>query len=234
MSGKVPGKVKRPMNAFMLYRKAYQNLAKEYCPHNKVVSQVCGVSWQLEPNHVRAQFADWANIERANHHKAHPSYKFNANRHKSETFATHHQSEVYDDDEDKDKQSDFQTSNPLVADEAIPTIGLCHTSDSPFEHVMYEKPVSPATMTSPNHGGFGRPQMSLFQCPNARYSLHPDFSPLPVSLSFSGTAIELLEQANNVRYPHQMDPAAWHAGHVVGGQQEPDINAGVRELPVWC
>ncbi|OIW34982.1 hypothetical protein CONLIGDRAFT_33432 [Coniochaeta ligniaria NRRL 30616] len=76
--GKIPGKIKRPMNAFMLYRKAYQNRAKEWCSqHNhQIVSQVCGDSWPLEPDHVRAQFTEWAQLERDNHQKAHPSYKF--------------------------------------------------------------------------------------------------------------------------------------------------------------
>lgn len=77
-SGKNPGKVKRPMNAFMLYRKAYQNRTREWCTHNnhQVVSQVCGDSWPLEPEEVRNQFTEWARIERENHAKAHPNYKF--------------------------------------------------------------------------------------------------------------------------------------------------------------
>lgn len=76
--GKVPGKIKRPMNAFMLYRKAYQNRAKNWCSqHNhQVVSQVCGDSWPLEPEHIRLQFNEWAKMERDNHQKAHPGYKF--------------------------------------------------------------------------------------------------------------------------------------------------------------
>lgn len=75
---KTPGKVKRPMNAFMLYRKAYQNLAKVLCTQNnhQVVSQVCGDGWPLEPEAVRAQFNEWARIERENHQRAHPNYKF--------------------------------------------------------------------------------------------------------------------------------------------------------------
>jgi HMG (high mobility group) box len=75
---KVPGKIKRPMNAFMLYRKAYQNLAKSLCTQNnhQVVSQVCGGGWPMEPEHVREQFNEWAKIERANHQTAHPGYKF--------------------------------------------------------------------------------------------------------------------------------------------------------------
>jgi hypothetical protein len=76
--GKVPGKVKRPMNSFMLYRKAYQNRAKEWCLQNnhQVVSQVCGDSWPLEPDEIKDQYSEWARIERLNHQNAHPGYKF--------------------------------------------------------------------------------------------------------------------------------------------------------------
>jgi len=76
--GKIPGKVKRPMNSFMLYRKAYQNRTKDWCLQNnhQVVSQVCGDSWPLEPNEVKEQFSEWARIERQNHQNAHPGYKF--------------------------------------------------------------------------------------------------------------------------------------------------------------
>jgi hypothetical protein len=75
---KEPGRIKRPMNAFMLYRKAYQNRAKVWCSmHNhQVVSQVCGDSWPLEPEDTRNQFVEWARQERENHQKAHPGYKF--------------------------------------------------------------------------------------------------------------------------------------------------------------
>ncbi len=77
-TGKNPGKIKRPMNAFMLYRKAYQSRAKEWADqyNHQVVSQVCGKSWPLEPEELRQQFKTWAEIERDNHHKAHPNYKF--------------------------------------------------------------------------------------------------------------------------------------------------------------
>lgn len=76
--GKNPGKVKRPMNSFMLYRKAYQNRTKDWCLQNnhQVVSQVCGDSWPLEPDEVKEQFTEWAKLERQNHQNAHPGYKF--------------------------------------------------------------------------------------------------------------------------------------------------------------
>lgn len=80
--GKIPGKVKRPMNSFMLYRKAYQNRTKDWCLQNnhQVVSQVCGDSWPLEPGEVKEQFNEWARIERQNHQNAHPGYKFSPSK----------------------------------------------------------------------------------------------------------------------------------------------------------
>ncbi|KAI0404917.1 hypothetical protein F4802DRAFT_615127 [Xylaria palmicola] len=91
------GKVKRPMNAFMLYRKAYQNRTKEWKrlddirrkeasagegkpekghDNHQVISQVCGLSWNMEPQELRDQYDEWAKIERENHKKAFPDYKF--------------------------------------------------------------------------------------------------------------------------------------------------------------
>lgn len=101
-TGKIPGKVKRPMNAFMLYRKAYQNRAKEWCSqHNhQVVSQVCGDSWPMEPESVRQQFNDWSKLERDNHQKAHPGYKFTPSKpqkQRTETPASNKRG-LYDDE----------------------------------------------------------------------------------------------------------------------------------------
>lgn len=91
------GKVKRPMNAFMLYRKAYQNRTKEWKrlddirrkeqsasegkpekghDNHQVISQVCGLSWNMEPQELRDQYDEWAKIERNNHRLAFPDYKF--------------------------------------------------------------------------------------------------------------------------------------------------------------
>ncbi|KAF4332582.1 mating type 1-2 [Fusarium beomiforme] len=75
---KKAGQIKRPMNAFMLYRKAYQEVAKTQCSQNnhQHVSKVCGAAWVLEPPHVKDNFDQWARIERLNHQRAHPGYKF--------------------------------------------------------------------------------------------------------------------------------------------------------------
>ena len=88
---KAPHKVKRPMNSFMLYRKAYQNVAADWSfqmrtngGNHGIVSQVCGDAWKLEPELIKNQFADWARVERLNHRKAHPDYKFTPSQSKSD------------------------------------------------------------------------------------------------------------------------------------------------------
>ncbi|KAI8961732.1 hypothetical protein F5Y11DRAFT_217832 [Daldinia sp. FL1419] len=72
------GKVKRPMNAFMLYRKSYQNRAKEWRKHDnhQVISRICGVSWAMEPRSLKDKFDAYSKIERTNHGIAFPDYKF--------------------------------------------------------------------------------------------------------------------------------------------------------------
>ena len=72
------GYVTRPMNSFMLYRSAYAERTKLWCLQNnhQVVSSVSGESWPMEPAEVREQYNEYARIERDNHQKAHPGYKF--------------------------------------------------------------------------------------------------------------------------------------------------------------
>ena len=76
------GYVTRPMNSFMLYRSAYAERTKQWCLQNnhQVVSSVSGESWPMEPEEVRNQFNEWAKIERDNHAKAHPDYKFSPSK----------------------------------------------------------------------------------------------------------------------------------------------------------
>jgi hypothetical protein len=89
--GKTPYKVKRPMNSFMLYRKAYKSVAADWSfqmrtngSKHGIVSQVCGDAWKLEPDSIKDQFAEWARVERLNHRKAHPDYKFTPSQAKTD------------------------------------------------------------------------------------------------------------------------------------------------------
>ena len=76
---KSAGKVKRPLNAFMLYRKAYQNVAKTRCTRNnhQQVSSICGESWNhRESSDVVDKFNAWASLEKDMHEQAFPNYKY--------------------------------------------------------------------------------------------------------------------------------------------------------------
>lgn len=72
------GEVKRPMNAFLLYRAAFTELAlwwleqKDY----EMVSIVVGLSWNMEAERVKDKYKSLANLEKRHHMKAHPQYKF--------------------------------------------------------------------------------------------------------------------------------------------------------------
>ncbi|KAL7820512.1 hypothetical protein V8C44DRAFT_347064 [Trichoderma aethiopicum] len=73
------GKIKRPLNAFMLYRRSYQNIAKAYCSkdNHQQVSAICGLSWRnLEQPEVKLAFKDLADVERRKHGEAFPEYKY--------------------------------------------------------------------------------------------------------------------------------------------------------------
>ena len=76
------GYITRPMNSFMLYRSAFAERTKTWCLQNnhQVVSSVSGVSWPLEPKDIRDRYSEYAKIERENHQKAHPGYKFSPSK----------------------------------------------------------------------------------------------------------------------------------------------------------
>ena len=76
------GYVTRPMNSFMLYRSAYAERTKLWCLQNnhQIVSSISGESWPLEPPMIREQYNEYARVERDNHQKAHPGYKFSPSK----------------------------------------------------------------------------------------------------------------------------------------------------------
>ncbi|RHZ74682.1 hypothetical protein CDV55_108317 [Aspergillus turcosus] len=84
------GKVARPMNSFMLYRSAYAERTKEWFAHNnhQKVSEVAGGSWLIETPEIREKYELLANIEKANHLKAHPGYKFSPSKEKKKRSET--------------------------------------------------------------------------------------------------------------------------------------------------
>ncbi|POS88187.1 hypothetical protein EPUL_000176 [Erysiphe pulchra] len=115
--GKKPDKIKRPMNAFMLYRKAYQNTAKVLFAKNnhQVISQVCGQSWELENAPIKAQFHDWAQIERDNHQKAFPEYKFSPSKPDPSKVSKRRSSANLNSDESDSEHRSWENTSPKRA-----------------------------------------------------------------------------------------------------------------------
>ncbi|KAK8038372.1 hypothetical protein PG994_015139 [Apiospora phragmitis] len=77
------GKVKKPLNAFMLWRRANRDRIRaashERDPRPNF-STICGELWLVESTAVRVQFKEWAEIEKRNHLVAFPDYKFGGSK----------------------------------------------------------------------------------------------------------------------------------------------------------
>ncbi|KAL1894989.1 hypothetical protein Cpir12675_003448 [Ceratocystis pirilliformis] len=182
--GKNPGKVKRPMNAFMLYRKAHQMLAKTICcqKNHQYVSQICGDSWAIEPMAVREKFNVWAKMERINHQTAHPEYKFSPNKIEEKVPAGGDETEV----EDADAEDDLSITFDAVR------LGSPHSShlgqgDFDMHKASYGVPpsefqvisaVAGAVPTQSTSSSFGSgPVSSLASAPSPTLAAHAE-SPL--------------------------------------------------------
>ncbi|KAB5536630.1 hypothetical protein GE09DRAFT_334440 [Coniochaeta sp. 2T2.1] len=204
VTGKVPGKIKRPMNAFMLYRKAYQNRAKEWCSqyNHQIVSQVCGDSWPMEPEHIRAQFTEWAKIERDNHQKAHPAYKFTPSKpHKPKPAASNKRGRLDNDEDDLD-------DDPNDPDWHGSSSKRMRRTETPYStHDDYEPPRS---MYS------GHPQQyannrSAFQATNPGKPLPPQYDAHAAAAGHYYQAVQVREgPVEHILYKKTPSPAMMH------------------------
>ncbi|KAJ5230992.1 High mobility group superfamily [Penicillium chrysogenum] len=88
------GRVRRPMNSFMLYRWAnIESIKGQSHQHNpREISSIAGKRWGKEPQSVRDKYSRLAKIERDGHAEAHPDYKFirKARKRRSVTKAVAH------------------------------------------------------------------------------------------------------------------------------------------------
>ena len=117
------------MNNFMLYRKAYQERAKQVSSQNnhQVVSMVVAASWKHEATEVKEKFARYAQIEKDNHILAFPDYQFRPNKSQKTKkrkgagfdLDEDHWSELDDNDPDwrgSTKKQRMRPKNPIYAD----------------------------------------------------------------------------------------------------------------------
>ncbi|KAL1953638.1 hypothetical protein VTO42DRAFT_2424 [Malbranchea cinnamomea] len=126
------GEIPRPMNSFMLYRRAFADRTKELCLQNnhQVVSIATGESWRLEPQEIRDFFDKMAHIERENHKKAHPGYKFAPNKN---TPKKRRKQEKDEDDADAFDPDDSKPTKNKVNDSVNDSSFHSRTS-TPIEH----------------------------------------------------------------------------------------------------
>jgi hypothetical protein len=76
------GKIPRPSNSFVMYRSAYADRVMKWASKNnhQNVSVITGSSWQIESETVRRFYMNCADIDKANHLKAFPGWKYNPKR----------------------------------------------------------------------------------------------------------------------------------------------------------
>ena len=72
------GKIPRPLNAFMLYRKQHSSRVKETVSdtNETQISVAAGSRWRTEPEAVKQLYRELATRERINHALAFPGYRF--------------------------------------------------------------------------------------------------------------------------------------------------------------
>ncbi|KAK7699591.1 hypothetical protein SLS64_011545 [Diaporthe eres] len=72
------GRVKRPSNKFLLYRKAYNSSVRR--EDMRAASAIIGQSWAMEGDELREHFAWLANTDAMLHEAAFPSYQYTPRR----------------------------------------------------------------------------------------------------------------------------------------------------------
>ena len=82
------GHIPRPANSFILYRKAYLDIAKVWRgSKNQRISSIITESWRMETLEVRKRrkrYNRYAQIEKHNHKKAYPQYKYSPRKSQEE------------------------------------------------------------------------------------------------------------------------------------------------------
>lgn len=115
---KQKGRVRRPLNAFMLYKCAYHKRTQELFIQKELqavsqqnISRVVGASWGIEPYHIRQKYKRLARIDRDNHKMTFPAYKFKPKK----RFQARKRREL--------SSSTSTTGNPCVDDVQIQELG---------------------------------------------------------------------------------------------------------------
>lgn len=166
--------VKRPSNSFILYRSAYADRARawEKSPNHQKISSLAGESWAMEPPEIRKQFDAWAKVERENHAKAFPDYKFQPQTGKA--MNRKRKGRAGDsEDELSDNDSDYAYA-PNGAGRSLKP----KKSKKPYRETSYTP--SGASLDEYDPNGFDA--ADLFHHPSS-YQAHNPGKPLPAALN---------------------------------------------------
>ncbi|QKX55869.1 uncharacterized protein TRUGW13939_02968 [Talaromyces rugulosus] len=230
------GKIARPMNSFMLYRSAYADRTKEWCSQNnhQVVSRVSGQSWPKEPTHIREEYELLALIERDNHQKAHPNYKFAPNK----TQTPPRKKRPLQDEASEGEESDLRGpshSSPALPNKMARTSGLSSsltsrdstpldTHDNLLEgypagtwQLSGGRPLVPQVFPSTETGYFMPPNPNMMRAPDEG---HPP-SGAGLMTGHYGTSTSLVGIPGGV---HQDLVRSYPNGHAVSHMEEPQLD----------
>ncbi|KAI8631440.1 hypothetical protein F5Y19DRAFT_493339 [Xylariaceae sp. FL1651] len=109
------GKIPRPLNAFLLYRRAYYKQILRMIGVRTVqsISRIAALSWRLEDQEVRDRFHELSNVERGNHESAFPNYKFLLKPRAKQVKGNGSENEdEYEDEDDESKDCTWFPSGP--------------------------------------------------------------------------------------------------------------------------
>lgn len=143
----------------MLYRSAYAERVKEYCRegNHQIISQVTGASWAMEPQEIKELYEKFADIDRENHQKAHPDYKFAPNKNGPASRKRKGQDDEDDQTDWEDRDYDAGGSNAKRSRYGQSVESRSHSS-TPFETmgqpaygaVTQRHPVNPSSYHASN------------------------------------------------------------------------------------
>ena len=147
------GYIVRPMNAFMMYRSAYSARAQGLYEQNnhQIVSKATGQSWRLEPQEVKDYYKNLSEIERLNHQKAWPNYKFSPAK-SSSAVRKRKSPDVESEAEDSDQDTSDYDWTPAGGRKPRPFrhVSKKYSHRQPQDHIPYVG--APAYNPMPTNG----------------------------------------------------------------------------------
>ncbi|PLN85339.1 hypothetical protein BDW42DRAFT_2632 [Aspergillus taichungensis] len=170
------GKVARPMNSFILYRSAYAERTKEWLSQNnhQEVSKVAGQSWKMEPRDIKQKYASLANIEKANHEKAHPGYKYSPKDKSKPTKKPGKTSPGMSHDDTPSSSPSLSSSQTMLSSDIDSGMwhSRCGTPMNIVEHHGLPTPMQFLNSGWPAHHP-PRPASTMMSAPEASHYGHP-------------------------------------------------------------